>query len=102
MPRGKPTNAAYWRHHFKTQAASGLKAAEYLRREGIRSSQWYRWRKLLRDGDAGATLVPVQVKPVVGAESEIRVHLPNGIALTFAGVDSPTQLVQALYRLGSE
>ncbi len=63
-------------------------------------NEWYRWRKLLHNTDTGATLVPVQVQPAVVAD--IRVHLPNGIALTFARVDSPAQLVQALYRLGSE
>ncbi|MCP4008336.1 MAG: hypothetical protein GY726_02350 [Proteobacteria bacterium] len=104
MARGKHTTPEYWRNHFAAHKASGLNAASYLRREGIRPSQWYRWRKLLREADNNhsATLVPVKIHPEVNAAQDIRVHLPNGIAVTLPPMESPAQLVQALYRLGSE
>ncbi len=104
MSRGKNTTPEYWRNHFAAHKASGLNAATYLRREGIRSNQWYRWRKLLGevDSNSGATLVPVKIHPEVNAAQAIRVDLPNGIAVTFPQVQSPAQLVQALYRLGSK
>ena len=45
------------------------------------------------------TLIPVEVQPAPQEEKEIRVHLPNGIAVTFSQVESPAQLLQALYHL---
>jgi len=103
MARSKNTTPLYWQQHFAAQAASGLNAAEYLRRKGIRSSQWYRWRKILReDTDTrSVTLVPVKVQPVASVAQEVRVHLPNGIVVALSGVESPTQLMQVLYRLES-
>ncbi len=104
MFRGKNTTPEYWRKHFAAQRTSGLNAATYLRREGIRSNQWYRWRKLLREADDphGATLVPVKIQSAVAPAQDIHVHLPNGIAVTLPQLESPAQLVQALYRLGSQ
>ena len=103
MARSKNTTLPYWEQQFAAQATSGLNAAEYLRREGIRSSQWYRWRKLLREdtGTHPVTLVPVKIHPTTSAAQEVRVHLPNGIVVALSGVESPTQLVQVLYRLES-
>ncbi len=101
MARSKNTTPSYWHQQFAAQASSGLNTAEYLRREGIRSGQWYRWRKLLReDHDTHATtLVPVKIHPAASAAQEVRVHLPNGIVVALSGVESPAQLVQVLYRL---
>lgn len=101
MARGKNTTLAYWRQHFLAQAESGLNTAAYLRQEGIRSSQWYRWRKNLREAGEvyGATLLPVKVQPEASTVQDIQVHLPNGVAVTFSQLESPVQLVQALYRL---
>ena len=104
MARGRSTTAVYWRRHFSAQAASGLNTAEYLRREGIRSNQWYRWRKILREADKvpGATLVPVKVLSGVAPAPDIRVHLPNGITVSFSEGVSPVEFVEALYCLGTE
>ena len=101
MARSKNTTPSYWHQQFAAQAASGLNTAVYLRREGIGSSQWYRWRKLLReDTDThSATLVPVKIHPAASTVQEVRVHLPNGIVMALSGVESPAQLVQVLYRL---
>ena len=101
MARSKNTTPLYWQQQFAAQATSGLNAAEYLRREGIRSSQWYRWRKLLREDTdiQNVTLVPVKIHPSSSAAQEVRVHLPNGIVVALSGVESPAQLVQVLYRL---
>ncbi|HIG14408.1 MAG TPA: hypothetical protein EYQ32_08125 [Gammaproteobacteria bacterium] len=103
MVRSKNTTSLHWQQQFAAQAASGLNTAEYLRREGIRSSQWYRWRKLLRkDTEPHAvTLVPVKIHPAASAAQEVRVHLPNGIEVALSGVESPTQLIQILHRLES-
>ncbi|MGI9228852.1 MAG: IS66 family insertion sequence element accessory protein TnpA [Gammaproteobacteria bacterium] len=105
MTRTKPTTAAYWRQQFAAQATSGLTTAAYLRREGIRSSQWYYWHKKLRspaNEGAGITLIPVETRSDRSdllAAQEVRVELPNGIALTFCEVGSCVQMIQALYRL---
>ncbi len=101
MSRSKNTTLSYWHQQFAAQAASGLNTAEYLRRENIRSSQWYHWRKLLREGhDTHATtLVPVKVHPAASAAQEVRVHLPNGIVVAWSPVESLTQLMQVLNRL---
>lgn len=103
MSRGKHTTASYWREHFSAQAASGLNTTDYLRQEGIRSSQWYYWSKKLRqtDSSAVATLIPITVEPPVPSQPSVCVQLPNGIAISVSEVDSVPQLVQALYRLGS-
>ncbi len=101
MARSKNTTPSYWHQQFAAQASSGLNTAEYLRREGIGSSQWYRWRKILREDTTThtATLVPVKIQPSALATQEVRVHLPNGIVVALSGVESPAQLVQVLYRL---
>ena len=103
MARSRNTTPSYWHQQFTAQASSGLNTADYLRREGIRSGQWYRWRKLLReDTDTHtATLVPVKLHPVASAEQEVRVHLPNGIVVSLSAGESPTQLIQVLHRLAS-
>jgi transposase-like protein len=104
MARGKHTTAPYWRQHFAAQAAGGLNTAAYCRQQGIRSSQWYFWRKKLRttdDNPPGITLVPVKVEPTLSMAPELRVILPNGIVVTVEQAESPEQLLQTLYRLGS-
>lgn len=103
MARGKHTTADYWRDHFAAQSDSGLCTTDYIRQEGIRSSQWYYWVKKLRqtDNDGGATLIPITVQPSVLSRQTVCVQLPNGIAISLADVGSPAQLIQTLYRLGS-
>ena len=103
MARGKRTTPAYWREHFAAQQASGLRIADYLREEGIRSGQWYFWRKKLQatDNATGTTLIPITIQPTLSSRADVRVHLPNGIAVTWGSVESPIQLLQALVHLES-
>jgi hypothetical protein len=104
MARGKHTTATFWRQHFAAQAAGDINTASYCRQQGIRSSQWYFWRKKLRaadDSPSGITLVPVKVEPTLSMAPDIRVTLPNGIAVTFTQVESAERLLQTLYCLGS-
>ena len=104
MSRGKHTQPEYWQDHFNAQALSGIRVADYLRREGLRSSQWYYWHKKLRAGtddacSASFTLVPIELATPPSFVQEIKVDLPNGLAITFSPIVSPEQLVQSLCRL---
>ena len=104
MPRGKHTRLEYWQQHFNAQTSSGLTTADYLRREGIRSSQWYYWHKKLRSADADGccenfTLVPVELDTRTLGAQAIRVDLPNGLTITFPPMASPAQWVQSLCHL---
>ena len=104
MARGKRTTAAVWHQHFTAQATSGLNTVSYCRQQGIRTGQWYFWRKKLRAADnnrSRITLVPVKPQATLSTTSELRVTLPNGIAIAFEQVQSPEQLLLTLYRLGS-
>ena len=95
--KGKQTTAAHWRKHFSIHASSGLTVSAYLRREGIRSSQWYYWQKRLRsDAIDASSLVPVHIVPEYRPAMECRIHLPNGIMLEFGGKFSLPDVLQDL------
>jgi len=94
----KRTTPAYWQEHFRAQAASGLSATDYIRNQGIRSGQWYFWKKRLHEQPA-ASLVPVTITAASSATHDCRIHLPNGIVLVFAGNIEPAQLPQQLLQL---
>ena len=81
MPRGKHTTAAYWQEHFASQSTSGLNTTDYIRQEGIGSSQWYYWSKKLRhNSHSVTTLIPITVQSPVPSPQTVCVKLPNGIA----------------------
>ncbi|HED13435.1 MAG TPA: hypothetical protein ENI62_07260 [Gammaproteobacteria bacterium] len=94
----KRTTPAYWQEQFAAQAASGLSVTDYLRRQRIRSGQWYFWKKRLRE-TASLSLVPVEVATASALVHDCRVHLPNGIVLEFSGTFEPAQLTQKLLQL---
>ena len=102
MPRGKHTTAAYWQEHFASQSTSGLNTTDYIRQEGIGSSQWYYWSKKLRhNSHSVTTLIPITVQSPVPSPQTVCVKLPNGIAISVGEVDSVPQLVQALYGIST-
>jgi len=95
----KRTTPACWLEHFSAQAARGLSATDYLRQPGIRSGQWYFWKKRLREKPS-LFLVPVTVATATVSTHNCRAHLPNGIVLEFSGAVDPAQLTQQLLPLG--
>jgi hypothetical protein len=87
---------ATWRELFSRQAASGMRASEFYRREGINQSVFHRWRVgLLGSGvRAGVNSVAAQQQPAsfidLGALSapssrwEGRLDMGNGMVLSVA------------------
>jgi hypothetical protein len=87
---------ATWRELFSRQAASGMAASEFCRREGINKNVFHRWRvALLGSG------VPAEVTPVAACAEptsfidlgalrapssrwEVRLDLGQGIVLSVA------------------
>jgi len=99
--KGIHTTPAHWRRHFKAQRSSGISVAAYLREQGIRSSQWYYWRKRLRgEPNQPVSLVPIKVTQEAPRSSHCRVHLPNGIVLEFSDRYEPAVLAGQLLKLG--
>jgi len=96
----KRTTPGYWLEQFAAQNASGLGVTDYLRHQGIRSSQWYYWRKRLRNqATASTSLVPVTIAADSAHTHDCRIHLPNGIVLECSGAFEPVQLTQKLLQL---
>ena len=87
---------ATWRELFSRQAASGLTASEFCRREGIDKNVFHRWRvALLGSGvRAGVSPVAARAEPSsfidLGALSaptsrwEVRLDLGHGMVLSVA------------------
>jgi len=87
---------ATWRELFSRQAMSGLKCAEFCRREGIHPGVFRRWRVALLGGGvrAAGKAVAVQKQPAsfidLGALStpvsrwEVRLDLGHGVVLSVA------------------
>src|ERR1035441_9166638 len=50
---------ATWRELFSRQAASGMRASEFCRREGINKNVFHRWRVALLGSGVRTEVVPV-------------------------------------------
>jgi transposase-like protein len=83
-----PTNQEKWRSLFSEQKEGGQSVAAFCRARGLRESQFYYWKRRLREG-AVPEFIEVQVaKPRLrpqpsraGLASTIEVRLSNGRSL---------------------
>lgn len=87
---------ATWRELFSRQAASGMRASEFCRREGINKNVFHRWRVALLESGVRAevTSVAACAEPTsfidLGALSapssrwEVRLDLGQGMVLNVA------------------
>ena len=99
--------AGFWRGKLRDQAGSGLSVSAFCRREGFSPNSFYRWRRLLAEGDGanGAAkhlsdpprenvFVPVSVvgqAPAGFSDASIEMVLPSGVLLRVRpGFDSAT------------
>jgi transposase-like protein len=62
MRQSRTEQRAKWRGLFLEQLSSGQTVAAFCRDRGIRDSQFYDWKKRIREGEA-AKFVEVKVKP---------------------------------------
>jgi len=62
MRQSRTEQWANWRGLFLEQLSSGQTVAAFCRDRGIRDSQFYDWKKRVREGEA-AKFVEVKVKP---------------------------------------
>jgi transposase-like protein len=116
---------SFWRGKIGEQAGSGLTVSEFCRREGFSPNSFYRWRRVLLEGDGGldsnageskptgsdpgVPFVPVSVRasaefpsrPVPSEAFPVEAVLSSGLVLRVRpGFDSDT-LVRLLGLLGS-
>jgi hypothetical protein len=73
MRQSRTEQWAKWRGLFLEQLSSGQTVAAFCRDRGIRDSQFYDWKKRVREGEA-AEFVEVKVQ----ASSEQRTPAPGG------------------------
>jgi transposase len=99
--------AEFWRGKVRDQAGSGLSVSAFCLREGFSPNSFYRWRRLLAEGDGsnGArnhppapppeeVFVPVSVighGPAGFSDASLELVLPSGVLLRVRpGFDSAT------------
>ena len=90
----------FWKEQILFWQESGLSQSEYCKRNGIRQSQWFYWRRRCRDIEAGLTLVPLKLPSVNGHPHRtpvIRVITPNGFTIELDG-DAPVTSLPRLIR----
>lgn len=97
----------FWRGKLRDQAESGLPVSAFCRREGFSANSFYRWRRILADGDVatGAENQPIESPPrdvfvpvsIVGhgparfSDSPIELILQSGVLLRVRpGFDAET------------
>ena len=106
---------SFWRGKIGEQAGSGLTVSGFCRREGFSPNSFYRWRRVLGEGDGGLAgnagefrptgpdpgvpFVPVSVRasaevssrPVPSEAFPVEAVLPSGLVLRVRpGFDSET------------
>lgn len=90
----------FWEEQIRFWQESGLSQSEYCKRHGIRTSQWFYWRRRCRDIATGLTLVPLKLpsanRPSHRA-SAVRVITPNGFTIELDG-DAPFTSLSQLIR----
>jgi len=74
----------FWEEQIRFWQESGLSQSEYCKRHGIRTSQWFYWRRRCRDTETGLTLVPLNLPAMAGPINRVpavRVITPNGFTI---------------------
>lgn len=85
----------FWEEQIRFWHESGLSQTEYCKRHGIRTSQWYYWRRRCRDTETGLALVPLKLPPVnehCRKVAMLRVITPNGFTIELDGNAPVTSL----------
>lgn len=87
----------FWEEQIRFWQESGLSQSEYCKRHGIRSSQWFYWRRRCRDTE-GLTLVPLKL-PSLNAHKApvVRIITPNGFTIEL-DADAPVTSLPYLIR----
>lgn len=86
----------FWEEQIRFWQESGLSQSEYCKRHGIRSSQWFYWRRRCRDTE-GLTLVPLKL-PSLNAHKApvIRIITPNGFTIELDADEPATSLTNLI------
>jgi transposase len=90
----------FWEEQIRFWQESGLSQSEYCKRHGIRTSQWYYWKRRCWDTEADLTLVPLKLPLVSGhtqRASMLRVITPNGFTIEL-DADAPITFLPRLIR----
>lgn len=90
----------FWEGQIRFWQESGLNQREYCKWHGIRSSQWFYWRRRCRDTEEGLTLVPLKLLSPARANGKtpaIRVITPIGFTIEF-DCDATGQCIPLLIR----
>jgi hypothetical protein len=89
----------FWQKQFCSWRDSGLSQSQYCRQKGIRSSQWFYWKKRLGESNAALTLVPLSLSSMrdqVVKEPAVRVITPNGFTIEMVREVLPASLGQLI------
>lgn len=90
----------FWEEQIRLWQESGLSQSEYCKRNGIRSSQWFYWRRRCRDTDTNLTLVPLKLSSLNGHTHRspvVRIITPNGFTIEL-DADAPVTSLPHLIR----
>jgi transposase-like protein len=90
----------FWQKQIRFWQESGLSQSDFCKQHGIRSSQWFYWKKRCRQTEPGLTLVPVKLSSLTGPSRKtaaIRVITPNGFTIEL-DCDSSLQSIPQLIR----
>lgn len=74
----------FWEEQIRFWQESGLSQSEYCKRHGIRSSQWFYWKRRCRKTEKSVTLVPLRIPGMLGGERKaptVRLTTPNGFTI---------------------
>ena len=82
---------AHWESIVKKQAASGLSAASFCRREGINLKSFYHWRR--RFEAPAASSVPTLVPVTIVAPQIVEVALPCGAVVKVPSAPATLEMV---------
>jgi hypothetical protein len=107
----------FWREKLRDHLESGLSVSAFCRREGFSANGFYRWRRILENGDGavGSENQPIEPSPrdvfvpvsIVGhaparfSDSPIELILPSGVLLRVRHGFDPATLLRLIDLLDS-
>ena len=74
----------FWEEQIRFWQESGLSQSEYCKRHGIRSSQWFYWRRRCRYTETNLPLISLKLPSINGSvqgAAMLRVITPNGFTI---------------------